>query len=250
MKDKPPAQQKKEIGIYLLLGASSLLILTLVGTLLTLCLSEAWGPTYKTFGKILLIGLCIPLWFITQKLLQNRGFPKAPIGDKIHEWTKPWHQYLSDNPTAANKLLIVSSLGIDLLGISLILGGVFGPSLSPIIGLILLFAFRQLCQFLCALPAPPGMIWRDPKSPSLFVTYKTENDFFISGHTAIAVLAALYALNSLPLFLGAIVGLLALGEALTVLILRAHYTMDVLAAIAAAGSAYALAQTLSNTLRI
>jgi len=35
------------------------------------------------------------------------------------------------------------------------------------------------------------MIWHDPGFPSLLVTYHVTNDFFFSGHTAIAVFGAI-----------------------------------------------------------
>ena len=62
----------------------------------------------------------------------------------------------------------------------------FGGSVRPFLGLVLLMALRQLVQSLCPLPAP-GMIWHYPGFPSLLVTYRVANDFFFSGHTAIAV---------------------------------------------------------------
>jgi len=52
------------------------------------------------------------------------------------------------------------------------------PSLSR---LVLLLGMRQVMQALCALPAPPNMIWRYPGFPSLFVTYSVGNDYFFSG---------------------------------------------------------------------
>ena len=58
-------------------------------------------------------------------------------------------------------------------------------------GLLILFGLRQLCQGLCALPPPEGMIWRNPGFPSLLVTYGTATDLFFSGHTAIAVYGCL-----------------------------------------------------------
>jgi membrane-associated phospholipid phosphatase len=72
------------------------------------------------------------------------------------------------------------------------------------------------------------MIWHDPGFPSLLVTYGVSNDLFFSGHTAIAVFAAteLYRLNKKLLLFGIV---LSVFEATSVLILRAHYTMDVLA---------------------
>ena len=78
------------------------------------------------------------------------------------------------------------------------------------------------------------MIWRRPAVPSLLVTYSTSNDFFFSGHTAIAVLGVLeLAQYGLPV-LTAAAAVIAVLEAATVITLRAHYTMDVIAAATAA----------------
>jgi hypothetical protein len=59
------------------------------------------------------------------------------------------------------------------------------------LGLLTLYALRQICQGLCALPPPERMIWRYPGFPSLLVTYGTATDLFFSGHTAIAVYGAI-----------------------------------------------------------
>ena len=87
------------------------------------------------------------------------------------------------------------------------------------------------------MPEPKDMIWRYPGFPSLLVTYGTGNDFFISGHTAVAVLGAIELARMGPSWLAIIAGVVAFLEATTVIVLRAHYTMDVLAAACAAGCA-------------
>jgi len=110
--------------------------------------------------------------------------------------------------------------------------------------LLLLFVFRQISQLTCALPTPPGLIWRYPGFPSLLVTYNVANDFLFSGHTAIAVLAAIEIAKVAPAWLAIGAALVALLEAATVLVLRAHYTMDVLTAIVAAFCAEGLASRL------
>jgi membrane-associated phospholipid phosphatase len=89
------------------------------------------------------------------------------------------------------------------------------------------------------------MIWRHPGFPSLLVTYDVANDFFFSGHTAIAVLGAIEAAKIAPGWIAAVAGVIAFLEAATVLILRAHYTMDVLTAVVAAFCAAGLAARLS-----
>jgi membrane-associated phospholipid phosphatase len=59
------------------------------------------------------------------------------------------------------------------------------------------------------------------------VTYGVANDYFFSGHTAIAVLGASELVRTGKRGL-TIVGIaIVILEAATVLVLRAHYTMDV-----------------------
>src|SRR5687767_63957 len=87
---------------------------------------------------------------------------------------------------------------------------------------------------LVSLPEPPGVIWRYPGFPSLLVTYHVENDFFFSGHTAVSVVGALQLIHFAPTWVAALAVILATIEAVTVIVLRAHYTMDVFAAIVAA----------------
>lgn len=177
--------------------------------------------------RVLLVAAALAAWFWTQSLIGARKGEPGRIGDGLFEATAPINAFLHANPAWANALLISSSLVIDLLGVFLLCSAILGPSLRPFLGLLAIFALRQLCQGLCALPPPEGMIWEHPGFPSLLVTYGVSNDLFFSGHTAIAVFGAteLARLN----FRGARwLGLaIALFEATTVIVLRAHYTMDV-----------------------
>lgn len=194
----------------------------------------ASAPHSDSRWKIRLIRFSIVLgalflWFLTQYLIGRRAFPDGRIGDGIFELTAPIHRYLTEHPKVADGLLISSSLLIDFLGIYIIAVSIFGRSVRPFVGLMILFALRQMCQALCALPAPDGMIWRDPGFPSLLVTYGTSNDLFFSGHTALAVYGAIVlARSGGPLFL-LLGGIIALYQIVVVLLLRAHYTMDVFA---------------------
>lgn len=181
-----------------------------------------------------LVVFALLAWFWSQALIGSRSLKDGAIGDGIHEFTAPLTRYLLNHPRAGNATLIISSVFIDAFGIFLICAGIFGPTLRPFVALLILFAFRQICQVLCALPAPKDMIWRNPGFPSLLVTYGTGNDFFISGHTAVAVLGAIEIAKIGPMWLAITAGLVAFLEATTVIVLRAHYTMDVLAAACAA----------------
>jgi membrane-associated phospholipid phosphatase len=187
------------------------------------------------------------LWFWTQALIGRKGAPTNGIGDLVHELTAGWHGYFLANPRAANTALIVSSLFIDIIGVSLIGSAIFGPTFAPFLAILIVFALRQICQAFSTLPPPPGIIWRNPGFPALLVTYSVGNDFFFSGHTALAVLGAIEAANYGPIWLAIIVMVIALGEAVIVLVLRAHYTLDVVAGALAAFLAAAIAGRLAPT---
>ncbi|MCB1277705.1 phosphatase PAP2-related protein [Prosthecobacter sp.] len=189
--------------------------------------------------------LALVAWHWTQALIARKSTPRHGLGDLIHDLTTHWHGWLSQNDRAANRLLIVSSFFIDALALSVIALAVFGGSFAPFIALLILFGMRQLSQAICTLPPPPGMIWRHPGCPSLLVTYEVGNDFFFSGHTAMAVLGALEIAHVGPLWLGIVVAVIAVGEMTTVLVLRAHYTLDVIAGAAVAFFAYQVAGNIS-----
>jgi hypothetical protein len=167
-------------------------------------------------------------WFGTQWLIGLRGFPEGGIGDGLLDALAPVHSFLVSHPVWADALLIASSAMIDLLGIFLLTWSVVGPNMRPFLGLLLLFSLRQICQALCALPPPEGIIWRYPGWPSLLVTYGVSNDMFFSGHTAIAVYGAI-EVGRLGRFWLLLAIALVIFEVFTVLALRAHYTMDIYA---------------------
>lgn len=197
-----------------------------------------------------LIALALYGWFWSQSLIGVRPLPPLPknlddagvrrcffIGDALHEALTPVTEFLRANPAHADMLLIVSSLCIDCFSIFFIFYSLFGPSVRPILGILITFFMRQSVQFICQLSAPNDMIWRDPGFPSLLVTYSVGSDFFFSGHTAIAVTCAIELMrigNNMQRSCGSgyfLLDALALSfvalEVSTVLVLRAHWTLDV-----------------------
>jgi hypothetical protein len=199
-------------------------------------MTEAENSSHRRrlLRRLLVTGIVLTLWFWTQSLIGARITPTSGMGDALHNLTAGLNSYFAQNSRAANALLIASSALIDALGLFLLGCWLFGGSVRPFLGLFLLMALRQLMQAICALPPPPNMIWHYPGFPSLLVTYHVANDFFFSGHTAIAVFGAIelsrLRRNWLTMFAIAIV----IFEVATVLILRAHYTMDVFTGIVAA----------------
>lgn len=187
-------------------------------------------------ARAVIVALALVGWFASQHAIGSMTAPTQGVSDRIFILTAPLNDYLASHPAVADALLVVSSACIDALGIFLLARGILGPTIRPVAGLIMLFALRQFCQATIGLPVPPGMIWREPLpfQSSLLVTYGVSTDFFYSGHTAIAVLGAV-ELVRLGRKSWAILGItIAVFEMITVLILRAHYTMDVFTGLLAA----------------
>jgi membrane-associated phospholipid phosphatase len=210
---------------------------------MTILLAALHWPAIGLRTGVVLGALVI--WFWTQSLIARKAVAKAEIGDVIHDLTAGWHSYFFTHHRAANAALITSSIFIDLSGLSLIGASIFGATFAPFLAILIVFGFRQICQGLCTLPPPPGIIWRNPGFPALLVTYDVGNDFFFSGHTALAVLGALEAAYLGPFWLAAAAVCIAAGEMVIVLILRAHYTLDVVTGALAAFLAAAIAGKLS-----
>jgi len=194
------------------------------------------------------VGGALVAWFWTQSLIARKSVAKDGIGDVVHDLTARWNRYFATNVRAANTALITSSIFIDLFGFSLIAAAIFGPTFAPFLAILIVFGLRQICQGLCTLPPPSGIIWRNPGFPALLVTYAVGNDFFFSGHTALAVLGAIEIAHFGPPWLAVFAAVIALGEMLTVLVLRAHYTLDVVAGALAAFLAAEVAGKVSPLL--
>src|SRR2546428_8843980 len=196
--------------------------------------AENNGPWRSLLLRLLVTGIVLALWFWTQSLIGARTTPGPGIRDGLHNFTAGLNSYFSQNGGAANALLIASSGLIDALGLFLLGRWLFGGSVRPFLGLFLLLTLRQLMQALCALPPPPNMIWHYPGFPSLLVTYHVANDFFFSGHTAIAVFGAIELSRLRRKWLTVFALAIVIFEIATVLVLRAHYTMDVFTGVIAA----------------
>lgn len=208
------------------------------------------SPRWRFFAlRVAVTALALAAWFWTQSLLGARGGSPDGIGDGLHRWTAPIHDYFANSPRAADSLLIASSVGIDALGLFLLGCWIFAGKLRPFVGLAMLLLLRQAMQALCALPPPPGMIWHYPGFPSLLVTYNVANDFFFSGHTAIAVFGATELARLHKPWLTTCAILLVFFEVASVIVLRAHYTMDVFTGLLAALCVAAISEPVSQWLR-
>lgn len=199
--------------------------------------------------RLVVTAAALVVWFWTQSLIGSRGAPPAGIGDRIHAITAPANLYLHAHPATANALLVVSSGIIDLLGICLLAMWIVRGEARPFFALVIVLGLRQIMQASVALPTPPDAIWHSPGVPSLLVTYGVVNDYFFSGHTAIAVLGATELARGGRRWMTALGIGIVFFEAASVLILRAHYTMDVFTGLVTGLYAAYLADRIAHSVQ-
>ncbi len=190
--------------------------------------------------RAVFVVLALGAWFGTQALIGSRPAPASAeemdvagsvitSGDQLLGITTSAYEWFAAEDSRWQALLIISSAMIDVLTFTLLGMSIFGRSLRPFLGLLMLFLLRQVCQLLSALPPPEGMIWAEPGFPSILVTYGVSNDMFFSGHTAIAVYGAVEIARGGKPWRKLLGVLLALFLIASVVLVRAHYMMDVFA---------------------
>src|SRR5438105_15840111 len=94
--------------------------------------------------RLLLVIVGLAIWHFTQSLIKHRPSGTGVIGDGLHALTARAFAFFTARPAWADRLLIVSSLGIDVLGVFVLVEAIVGPSVRPFLGLLILFCLAQI----------------------------------------------------------------------------------------------------------
>ena len=104
-------------------------------------------PALETIAvRLAIIGGALVAWFLTQRLIGLRPTSGDGIGDRLHDLTAGANQWLHRHPRAADRLLVASSLGVDVVTLFVLGYAVLGPDFAPFWGLLCLFVLRQASQ--------------------------------------------------------------------------------------------------------
>lgn len=174
-------------------------------------------------------------WLYSQDLLERTRGVVPGVTDRTHNALTAANVFLNAHPTLTNAILIVSSLELDIAALSMVAFFFFRRETRPLLSFWIVLIMRQLCQVSVSMPKPEGMIWHDPGFPSLVVTYGAANDFFFSGHMALATLfAAELTVQRAARWKQALAWGMIGAQALVILSMRFHYITDVVAGFLAA----------------
>ena len=105
--------------------------------------SVAPGKKWKLVAlRVLLVVLGLAAWFGTQAAIGSRHAATGTLpieSDGILRALTPVHDYLTQHFAARNALLISSSAVIDLLTLLLLFRAIFGNTIRPFLGLLIVF---------------------------------------------------------------------------------------------------------------
>lgn len=170
-------------------------------------------------------------FYFVQGYIERKPLPACGIGDWILQVLLPLNRSIGESLFLSNFYLAVMNGIADLMGLFIIAMTLIRRDLRPFLVIFIFGLLRQTLQYLVSLPVPPYVIWHDPGFPTIFSTYHIANDLYFSLHTGVSLVVAL----EMARFKNR--GWLVLGlslfffEAFSVLLLHAHYTMDVFTAI-------------------
>ena len=148
--------------------------------------------------------------------------------DQLHQTTAPVNEYLAEASVLRNALLIIGAgLSDVLLLVALCHYWFLGNTLRPALAVVALLMLQLFCQLTFYMKVPDDLAWTYPGFPSLLVPYTVSLGFFFAGYIALLTLICLgcWSLRKKWLLVLAVVALVL--ESVLAIILRSHYTIDV-----------------------
>ena len=166
--------------------------------------------------------------------------------DTIHDLTETANSFIQDNHNIRSALMIISSLLIDVSVLSLGYNWYFyGKSWSTLLSIGIFYVLRGLCNLIYMMKSPDGLIWTFPGIASLTVSYHDTTDFFFSGHVGINLIAAIELKNFKVRYFTFISLIGILFQIITMIVLRGHYLVDIIAGLISAHYSRIISQKYS-----
>jgi len=200
--------------------------------------------------RAIIISSCIVFVYLnsTYGTLLPDGDVKC-LDDKVFDLTSGINNFFQKNEFYRRALLITSSFFIDFVIVFFsILWTKRGRSYRPVIAYMLFYSMRGLTQHLFQMRYPEGYLWEYPGFPSLVISYLKTNDFFFSGHIGFPIIAAMefYYFGYVNMYYFCLMS--SAFEALTMIFLRGHYSIDLLAGVIFAHYAFLISEKYSYIL--
>ena len=152
--------------------------------------------------------------------------------DKLFDFTSGLNQYFEVHDTERHLIEATSSFLVDFLLVAFsVKYALWGKSWREVICSSCFYTVRAAVQGIFLMGFPENYIWDYPGVPSLTVPYYRTADFFYSGHVGIMTFCALENYNSGYYKLMVLSVIATLFEFFVMVVLRAHYSIDLISGV-------------------
>lgn len=163
-------------------------------------------------------------------------FVKEPdcINDTLFNFTTGVRSYLSSNKQFKNIIMITAGVFED---VSVVLGFLFFAfyfkSWRMGFSLVFCYSIRMCIQQIYLMKIPDDSLFEYPGFPSLVVPYYSTSDYFFSGHVSLPIIIAheFWVDGGKYRFIAYFEYLTAIFEAVMMIFVRGHYSIDLYAGI-------------------
>ena len=156
----------------------------------------------------------------------------ACINDKALSLASPLNYFFRAHNVIKYIITIISSLSIDIVIIyALIHWFLCGKKGNYIVSLVIYLIAYLIIKQLFLVREPDGYIWEFPYFPSVFVSYKRTSSLFYSNGLGVLMITCLEFKENEKKIMFRIATALLVFESLFMIVLQAHYIIDIFTAI-------------------
>jgi len=165
------------------------------------------------------------------------------ITDFTFPLTERWNHFFLENTETKKKVIIFTSLVIDIMVISFgFIWTAKGESWRPIVSMVFFYALKMTAQLLLKIKFPYGYAWENPGIPSLVVPYAKSNNLFFSGQIGIPVIIG-FEFDRMEMKIPMVLCIIITAmESVILLTMRANYIIDILSGILIAHYTFLMAE--------
>ena len=180
--------------------------------------------------RFILFVTCLSFLFLGRSTIPDHDVKQ--IDDRLMDLFDGINEYIRQNQTLQDAMLIICSLFMDIMFFSTGFYWVFkGKSSRLVVTTLSFYLLRIAVQHMWYSPYPTHYVWNDPGFPSLVVPYGRTSDFYFSGHMGIVTICASEWFKYKKYWVSALIALGGVYTTFIMLAYQAHYSIDIFTGI-------------------
>jgi len=159
-------------------------------------------------------------------------FKATCLLDLSHEWTISYNKYFEENRQTKFICLAVGGVLMDIVALfQFYKFSMQGKTWRFAIAITFYYSLRFVINSVFRTRYPQNYLWEFPNFYSVTVPYGKTNNFFLTGHLGLCIICLLEYRANKQFFMMTLAYLTLIFQIFLVMVLRAHYLIDILSAL-------------------